>query len=274
MTKSLEDYLEEIHVLILQKGRARVRDVALDLHVKMPSVVKAITELKKLELVNQEPYGDIELTAKGRKLAANVLGRHTLLKAFLMKLNGQDLTESSITERAAMGIAYAFQQPVRFKGIRVLDLIRIAAGKSLSVSDACEYLSSVGLCARDYVDREVNSSLSGGELKRIEIATVLARKASLTIFDEPEAGIDLWSFRNLIEVFQRMRADIRDSSILIISHQERILNIADEIIVLKDGRVEKHGTKAEIYPQLMKAEADFMCEGWAVASGREEDAGC
>ena len=192
----------------------------------------------------------------------------------LVVVNGQDITESSITERAAMGIAYAFQQPVRFKGIRVLDLIRIAAGKSLSVSDACEYLSSVGLCARDYVDREVNSSLSGGELKRIEIATVLARKASLTIFDEPEAGIDLWSFRNLIEVFQRMRADIRDSSILIISHQERILNIADEIIVLKDGRVEKHGTKAEIYPQLMKAEADFMCEGWAVASGREEDAGC
>ena len=121
----------------------------------------------------------------------------------------------------------------------MLDLIRIASGKTLSVSDACEYLSAVGMCARDYVDREVNASLSGGELKRIEIATVLARQAVLSVFDEPEAGIDLWSFRNLTEVFQKMREDIRDSSILIISHQERILEIADEIIVLKDGKVEK-----------------------------------
>jgi Fe-S cluster assembly ATP-binding protein len=156
---------------------------------------------------------------------------------------------------------------VRFKGIRVLDLIRIAAGKTLSVSDACQYLSSVGLCARDYVDREVNASLSGGELKRIEIATVLARKGALSVFDEPEAGIDLWSFRNLIEVFQRLREDIRDSSILIISHQERILNIADEIIVLRDGRVERQGTQEEVYPQLMKAETDVMCEGWTGAKG-------
>ena len=116
-------------------------------------------------------------------------------------MDGEDITEKTITERARMGIGFAFQQPVRFKGIRVLDLIRLAAGKELSVLDACKYLSAVGLCARDYIDREINSSLSGGELKRIEIATVLARGASLSIFDEPEAGIDLWSFKNLIEVF-------------------------------------------------------------------------
>ena len=164
---------------------------------------------------------------------------------------GREITDLSVTDRARMGIAFAFQQPVRFKGIRVLDLIRIAAGKALSVSDACEYLSSVGLCARDYIDREVNASLSGGELKRIEIATVLARGAALSVFDEPEAGIDLWSFQNLIEVFEHMRQTVQNSSILIISHQERILNIADEIVMLKDGRVEKQGTRDEILPQLM-----------------------
>ena len=150
-----------------------------------------------------------------------------------------------------MGIGFAFQQPVRFKGIQVLDLLRIAAGKRLNVADACEYLSAVGLCARDYIDREVNASLSGGELKRIEIATVLARGAKLSVFDEPEAGIDLWSFQNLIEVFEGMRRDIRDSSIMIISHQERILNIADEIVVLADGQVEKQGPKDEILPTLI-----------------------
>ena len=176
-------------------------------------------------------------------------------------LDGQDITALNVTERAKLGISFAFQQPVRFKGIRVLDLIRIAAGKTLSISDACEYLSAVGMCARDYVDREVNASLSGGELKRIEIATVLARKAVLSVFDEPEAGIDLWSFRNLTEVFQHMREDIHDSSILIISHQERILEIADEIIVLKDGQVEKQGTRSEVYPNLMINEKAAVCEG-------------
>ena len=164
---------------------------------------------------------------------------------------GEDITDRSVTDRARPGIAYAFQQPVRFKGIKVMDLIRIAAGKRLSAAGACEYLSAVGLCARDYIDREVNASLSGGELKRIEIATVLARGAALSVFDEPEAGIDLWSFQNLIEVFERMRKTVQNSSILIISHQERILNIADEIIVIKDGRVEKQGTRDEILPQLM-----------------------
>ena len=165
--------------------------------------------------------------------------------------NGEDITELGITERAKKGIGFAFQQPVKFKGIRVLDLIRIAAGKPLSVAKACTYLASVGLCARDYIEREVNASLSGGELKRIEIATVLARQCSLSVFDEPEAGIDLWSFQNLIEVFAHLRQKINNSSILIISHQERILNIADEIVVLKDGQLVQHGPKDEILPGLI-----------------------
>ena len=156
----------------------------------------------------------------------------------------------SITERAKLGISFAFQQPARFKGITVLDLLRIAAGKQLTVSASCEFLSEVGLCARDYINREVNASLSGGELKRIEIATVLARGTQLAIFDEPEAGIDLWSFQNLIRVFERMRhANTR--SILIISHQERILEIADEIVVLANGQVSKHGPREEILPELL-----------------------
>ena len=164
--------------------------------------------------------------------------------------DGEDITARSITERARMGIGFAFQQPVRFKGITVLDLLRIAAGKRLTVGEACEYLSEVGLCARDYVDREVNASLSGGELKRIEIATVLARGARLAIFDEPEAGIDLWSFQSLIRVFERMRA-VTKGTILIISHQERILEIADDIVVLADGRVQRHGPRAELLPALL-----------------------
>ena len=165
-------------------------------------------------------------------------------------LNGEDITDKSITERAQMGISFAFQQPVRFKGIRVLDLLRIAAGKNLSVADACQYLSEVGLCARDYVKREVNASLSGGELKRIEIATVLARSTQLSVFDEPEAGIDLWSFQSLIKVFERMRK-ITNGSIMIISHQERILDIADEIVVIANGTISKQGPKDEILPELL-----------------------
>ena len=167
-------------------------------------------------------------------------------------LNGEDITRMSITERARLGIGFAFQQPVRFKGLKVIDLLRLATeGKKLSVSEACDYLSEVGLCARDYLQREVNASLSGGELKRIEIATVLARKTHLTVFDEPEAGIDLWSFQNLIRIFESMRENNRDSSIIIISHQERILNIADELAVLSNGRIEKQGAKAELYPELV-----------------------
>lgn len=166
-------------------------------------------------------------------------------------LEGEDITELSITERARRGIGFAFQQPVRFKGIQVLDLIRLARGEKLSVGAACEYLAAVGLCARDYIDREVNSSLSGGELKRIEIATVLAKGSKLSVFDEPEAGIDLWSFQNLIEVFRGMRQRISGSSILIISHQERILNIADEIMVIKNGKLVRHGAREEILPELL-----------------------
>lgn len=175
-------------------------------------------------------------------------------------LNGEDITEKSITERAKMGISFAFQQPVRFKGIRVLDLLRIAAGKNLSAADACQYLSEVGLCARDYVKREVNASLSGGELKRIEIATVLARSTQLSVFDEPEAGIDLWSFQNLIQVFERMRK-ITNGSIMIISHQERILDIADEIVVISGGTISRQGPKDEILPELLgTASAVNSCE--------------
>lgn len=167
-------------------------------------------------------------------------------------LDGVDITNLSITERANMGISFAFQQPVRFKGITVKDLLSIAAGKDASMQEICEMLSEVGLCARDYVNREVNGSLSGGELKRIEIAMIMARKTKVSIFDEPEAGIDLWSFQNLIRVFEKMY-EVTNGSILIISHQERILNIADKIILLADGEISKVGTKEEIMPALLGA---------------------
>lgn len=165
-------------------------------------------------------------------------------------LEGEDITDLSITERANKGISFAFQQPVRFKGITVMDLISLASGKKLSMAEACEYLSEVGLCARDYIKREVDGSLSGGELKRIEIAMINARGTKLSVFDEPEAGIDLWSFQNLIKVFEKMYEKNR-GSILIISHQERILDIADKIIVLKAGKIDKIGTKDEIMPVLL-----------------------
>ena len=166
--------------------------------------------------------------------------------------DGTDITEMNITDRANLGIGFAFQQPVKFKGLTVLDLLRIASGKSLSVSEACEYLSEVGLCAKDYINREVNASLSGGELKRIEIATVIARNVKLAVFDEPEAGIDLWSFKNLIRIFENMRD--RNMTVIVISHQERILNIADEIVVLSDGQVSKIGDKNEIMPYIIGSE--------------------
>lgn len=165
--------------------------------------------------------------------------------------DGEDITEKSITDRANMGISFAFQQPIRFRGIKVLDLLRMASGKRLSAADACEYLSEVGLCAKDYINREVNASLSGGELKRIEIATVLARGTKLSVFDEPEAGIDLWSFQNLIQVFERMQERTGDGSILIISHQERILNIADEIVVIAGGQIIHQGPKDQVLPELL-----------------------
>ena len=164
--------------------------------------------------------------------------------------DGVDITDLSVTERAKLGVSYAFQQPVRFKGLTVRDLLSISAGKQAKVSDACAYLSEVGLCARDYIDREINGSLSGGELKRIEIATILARGTKLSVFDEPEAGIDLWSFGNLINVFEKMREKIQ-GNILIISHQERILKIADKIVLIANGEIKKVGTKEEVLPELL-----------------------
>ena len=216
------------------------------------------------ETAEKEIIRDISLTVPKGKFVVitgpNGGGKSTLAKLIAgiekptsgeIILNGEDMTEKSITERAHMGVSYAFQQPVKFKGICVLDLLRIASGKKLSVGDACAYLSEVGLCARDYINREVNGSLSGGELKRIEIATVLARGTVLSVFDEPEAGIDLWSFKSLIEVFERMRTANSERTIIVISHQERILNIADEIIVLGGGKIMAQGSKEDILPTLL-----------------------
>ncbi|MBQ4108615.1 MAG: ATP-binding cassette domain-containing protein [Clostridia bacterium] len=173
--------------------------------------------------------------------------------------NGTDITNMSITDRAKLGISFAFQQPVRFKGLTVRDLITLASGKQISVSDACAYLSEVGLCARDYIDREINASLSGGELKRIEIAMIMARGTQLSVFDEPEAGIDLWSFNNLIRVFEKMH-DQTNGSIMIISHQEKILDIADKIVVVANGEVKSYGKKDEILPELLHRQSvGFGC---------------
>ena len=226
--------------------------------------LKHISFAVSAEDMQKEIIHDVSLTIPDSRLVVitgpNGGGKSTLARliagierptAGQILLNGEDITGKSITERARLGIGFAFQQPVRFKGIRVLDLLRLAAGRQISPADACDYLAAVGLCARDYIEREVNASLSGGELKRIEIATVLARKTALSVFDEPEAGIDLWSFQNLIEVFQKMREQIEDGSIVIISHQERILNIADEIVVLRDGSIDRRGPRGEILPTLI-----------------------
>ena len=183
--------------------------------------------------------------------------------------NGQDITDMSVTDRANLGISYAFQQPVRFKGLQVLDLLRLAAKTRLSAADACQYLSEVGLCAKDYINREVNASLSGGELKRIEIATVLARSSRLSVFDEPEAGIDLWSFQNLIQVFERMQENTK-GSILIISHQERILNIADEIVVIADGQITRQGKKEEVLPGILGTSSAIDACSKFYKGGRQE----
>lgn len=180
--------------------------------------------------------------------------------------NGTDITDMSITDRANLGISYAFQQPVRFKGIKVIDLIRMAAGEQLSVAGVCTYLSEVGLCARDYINRDVDASLSGGELKRIEIASVLARKTPLTIFDEPEAGIDLWSFHNLIKVFEKMQTK-KENTIIIISHQERILKTADRIAVIANGSVTAQGSRDEMIEEVLKGTDG--CRFYANEGGNE-----
>ena len=173
--------------------------------------------------------------------------------------NGQDITDLGITERARLGISYGFQQPPRFKGLKVRDLLSLASGReNLKREEACQYLTKVGLCAGDYIDREVDASLSGGEVKRIEIATILARKTGLMIFDEPEAGIDLWSFARLVETFEELRSK-GTGTLLVISHQERILSIADEIVVVADGRVRQAGPAAEVLPTLLANEKAVRC---------------
>lgn len=229
---------------------------------------------------NKEILHDVSLTVQERFVAItgpNGGGKSTLAKVIAgiyqptsgqILLDGVDITHMSITERANLGMSYAFQQPVRFKGLQVKDLLSLAAGKNTSVTEACNYLSEVGLCARDYIDRELNDSLSGGELKRIEIAMVLARGTKLSIFDEPEAGIDLWSFQNLIRVFEKMYEQTR-GSILIISHQERILNIADKIVVIKDGQIQKEGPRAEILPALLGS-ADASSPACSVLTDKVE----
>lgn len=214
------------------------------------------------ETADKEILKNINLKIEDRFVAItgpNGGGKSTLAKLIAgivtptsgqILLDGEDITGLSITERARKGISFAFQQPVRFKGLTVKDLITLASGKDISISQACSYLSEVGLCAKDYIGREVNDSLSGGELKRIEIAMIIARGTKLSIFDEPEAGIDLWSFNNLIQVFENMYQKI-NGSILIISHQERILNIADRIIVIADGEVRTAGSREEVLPKLL-----------------------
>ena len=213
---------------------------------------------------NKKILDNINLKIDNNKFIAitgpNGSGKSTLVKMIMgiekpdsgeIIFEGKDITNLEINERAKLGISFAFQQPVRFKGITVYDLLKIAAGKRITKKEACDTLSQVGLCAKEYVDREVSSSLSGGELKRIEIASVVLREAKLTIFDEPEAGIDLWSFNNLIEVFENLIKTVKGTTV-IISHQERILNIADEIILMKKGKIEKIGSSEEILEKTIK----------------------
>ena len=222
--------------------------------------------------IKKDIINGISLTIDESKFVAitgpNGSGKSTLAKLIVgiikptsgkILYNGEDITDMSISDRAKLGISFAFQQPVRFKGIKVIDLLRMAAAKQLTISEACEYLSEVGLCARDYINREVDGSLSGGELKRIEIATIIARKTELSVFDEPEAGIDLWSFNSLIKVFEKMQKNNKNS-ILIISHQERILDIADEIILLADGQIKAHGSKDDIMPLVLGSNQSNVCE--------------
>lgn len=235
---------------------------------------KQMLEIKNLSYsVTDEKSGkttkildDISLTINERFVAItgpNGSGKSTLAKIIAgiytpdcgqILLDGVDITNMNITERSRAGISFAFQQPVKFKGITVKDLISLAAGSKISVSEACKYLSEVGLCAKEYINREVNGSLSGGELKRIEIAMINARGTKFSVFDEPEAGIDLWSFNNLIQVFEKMHKRT-NGNILIISHQERILDIADKIIVLSGGKIAAYGEKNEILPELLSAQA-------------------
>ena len=226
--------LELKNICFSAEGENGVKEILKDISLKIEDGFVAITG----------PNGG------GKSTLAKVIAGIITPTSGQILLDGEDITNLSITERAQKGISFAFQQPVRFKGITVHDLIRLASGKEIGVGEACAYLSRVGLCARDYINREVNASLSGGELKRIEIATVLARGTKVSLFDEPEAGIDLWSFNNLINVFEKMYNTL-GGSIIIISHQERILNIADKVIVLAGGNLKAYGPKDEILPELL-----------------------
>ncbi len=241
----------------------------------------AMLELKNITFTAENEDGkkqiikDVSLKISEKFVAftgPNGGGKSTLAKIIMgiikptsgqILLDGEDITNLSITERAHKGLAFAFQQPVRFKGITVSDIINLASGKKLTVTEVCTYLSEVGLCAREYVNREINASLSGGELKRIEIAATMARGAKFTVFDEPEAGIDLWSFNSLIKVFERL-ADKTQGTLLIISHQERILNIADRIIVIADGKVKTDGNKSGVLPQIL---ANSACQALTEKDG-------
>ena len=224
--------------------------------------LKNISYIASNDGIEKEIIKNVSLELNERFIAftgPNGGGKSTLAKIIMgiikptsgqILFNGQDITNLSITERAKLGISFAFQQPVKFKGITVYDLVNLASGEKLSVSKVCEYLSEVGLCAKEYVNREINSSLSGGELKRIEIAITMARNGKFTIFDEPEAGIDLWSFNSLIKVFERLFEKTM-GTVLIISHQERILNIADRVIVIANGQVKNDGLKEDILPSIL-----------------------
>lgn len=220
------------------------------------------------EVEGKKILKDISLTIEDGGFFAitgpNGGGKSTLAKIIMgiekptggkILLDGEDITDYSVTERAKRGIGFAFQQPVRFKGITVKDFISLAAGRKITKQEACDYLAQVGLCTKEYIDREVDTSLSGGEIKRIEIASLIARDAKIAVFDEPEAGIDIWSFHNLIQVFEKMHAR-RAGALVIISHQERLLSIADKIIVIADGTIRKIGKKDEVLDELLGMEKE------------------
>ena len=237
--------LKNISFEVKDDGQNKDKDIIKDISLVIPD--------KKLVVITGPNGG-------GKSTLAKLIAGIERPTSGKILFDGRDITDMSITDRAKSGISFAFQQPVRFKGIQVFDLIRLASGKKISMADACEYLSAVGLCAKDYIKREVNASLSGGELKRIEIATIMARDVSLAVFDEPEAGIDLWSFNNLIRIFENMRKADDKRTVVVISHQERLLKIADEIIVLSDGQVVNRGPADEIMPLIMGSKyAQSIC---------------